>query len=216
MRNRRGVRRDTRTTCASMFWFRQACSKRARMIASPLSRCARVSTQTGKSGAVVNAEFLDSSYKVPGGGWLSSAPDMGGFEVAILTDRLIRRATRDIMWMPKMPLDGLGRMVYGLGWQAGTTQGVGDVGHGGSQQGTSVIILIAPDARAGVVVLINSDAAGASEFLQHLRRWAGFRPRCMPRWGGKRPTCFLYTQLVGSCSRRCAQRHKRGASRRRS
>jgi CubicO group peptidase (beta-lactamase class C family) len=77
-----------------------------------------------KSGAVVNADFLDSSYKVPGGGWLSSAPDMARFEVAILTDRLIKRATRDIMWTPQMPSDGLGRMVYGLGWQAGTTEGV--------------------------------------------------------------------------------------------
>ncbi|MCU1337844.1 MAG: hypothetical protein JWO19_3425 [Bryobacterales bacterium] len=121
-----------------------------------------------KSGAVVNAEFLDSSYKVPGGGWLSSAPDMARFEVAILTDRLIKRATRDIMWTPQMPSDGLGRMVYGLGWQAGTTEGVGDVGHGGSQQGTSTMILIAPDARAGVVVLINSDAAGASELASQL------------------------------------------------
>src|SRR5436309_680673 len=46
-----------------------------------------------QSGAVMNAEFLDSSYKVPGGGWLSSAPDMARFEVAILTDRLVRSAT---------------------------------------------------------------------------------------------------------------------------
>ena len=121
-----------------------------------------------KSGAVVNAEFLDSSYKVPGGGWLSSAQDMARFEVAILSDRLIKRATRDIMWTPQMPSDGLGRMVYGLGWDAGTTGGVGDVGHGGSQQGTSTMILIAPDARAGVVVLINSDAPGASEFASQL------------------------------------------------
>jgi hypothetical protein len=45
---------------------------------------------------------------------------------------------------------------------------VGDVGHGGSQQGTSTMILIAPDARAGVVVLINSDAAGASELASQL------------------------------------------------
>ena len=117
---------------------------------------------------MVNAEFLDSSYKVPGGDWLSSAPDMARFEVAILTDRLIKRVTRDIMWTPQMPSDGLGRMVYGLGWQAGTTEGVGDVGHGGSQQGTSAMILIAPDARAGVVVLINSDAAGASELASQL------------------------------------------------
>jgi serine beta-lactamase-like protein LACTB len=121
-----------------------------------------------KSGAVVNAEFLDASYKVPGGGWLSSAPDMARFEVAILADRLVKRATRDIMWTPQIPSDGLGRMVYGLGWQGGTTEGVVDVGHGGSQQGTSAMMLIAPEARAGVVVLINSDAAGASELAAQL------------------------------------------------
>jgi CubicO group peptidase (beta-lactamase class C family) len=115
-----------------------------------------------KSGAVINAEFLDSSYKIPGGGWLSSAEDMARFEVAILTDRLVTRATRDIMWTPQKPSDGLGRMVYGLGWGVGTTDGVRDVGHGGSQQGTSALMLIAPDARAGVVVLVNSDAAGAN------------------------------------------------------
>jgi serine beta-lactamase-like protein LACTB, mitochondrial len=121
-----------------------------------------------KSGAVVNAEFLDSSYKVPGGGWLSSAPDMARFEVAILGDRLLKRATRDVMWTPQLPSDGRGRMVYGLGWEAGTTGGMGDVGHGGSQQGTSTMILLAPGARAGVVVLINSDAAGASELASQL------------------------------------------------
>jgi CubicO group peptidase (beta-lactamase class C family) len=120
------------------------------------------------SGAVVNAEFLDASYKVPGGGWLSSAPDMARFEAAILSDHLVKRATRDIMWTPQMPSDGLGRMVYGLGWQGGTTQGVVDVGHGGSQQGASAMMLIAPDARAGVMVLINSDAAGASELASQL------------------------------------------------
>src|SRR5262249_51825473 len=38
-----------------------------------------------KSGGVMNAEFLDSSYKMPGGGWLSSASDLARFEAAILT-----------------------------------------------------------------------------------------------------------------------------------
>jgi serine beta-lactamase-like protein LACTB len=121
-----------------------------------------------KSGAVVNADFLDSSYKVPGGGWLSSVEDMARFEVAILNGRLLKRSTLNVMWTPQMPSDGLGRMVYGLGWEVGTTGGVRDVGHGGSQQGTSTKILIAPDARAGVVVLMNSDAAGASELASQL------------------------------------------------
>jgi serine beta-lactamase-like protein LACTB, mitochondrial len=112
-----------------------------------------------KSGAVVNAEFLDSSYKVPGGGLLSSAADLARFEVAILTDQLIMRTTRDMMWTPQMPSDGLGRMAYGLGWQMGTLGDVEDVGHGGTQQGTSAMMLIAPAARAGAVVLTNSDSA---------------------------------------------------------
>ena len=37
--------------------------------------------QKDKSGKVVNAEFLDSSYKIPGGGWLSNAEDMARFGV---------------------------------------------------------------------------------------------------------------------------------------
>jgi CubicO group peptidase (beta-lactamase class C family) len=121
-----------------------------------------------KSGAVVNAEFLDSSYKLPGGGWLSSAPDLARFEVAILNNQLVKGATRDTMWNAQMPSDGLGRMAYGLGWQLGATDDVKDVGHGGSQQGASSMMVIAPDARAGVVVLINSDAAGASALATRL------------------------------------------------
>lgn len=118
----------------------------------------------------MNAEFLDSSYKMPGGGWLSSAPDMARFEVAILKDRLIRGATREIMWTQPMPTDGLGRMAYGLGWQFGIIGGVRDVGHGGSQQGTSTMILMAPDARAGVVVLANADGIDAAGLAARLLR----------------------------------------------
>jgi CubicO group peptidase (beta-lactamase class C family) len=93
---------------------------------------------------------------------------MARFEVAILNDRLVRRATRDLMWTAPMPSDALGRMAYGLGWQLGETDGVKDVGHGGSQQGTSTMMLIAPDARAGVVVLTNSDGVGASGLATRL------------------------------------------------
>ena len=123
-----------------------------------------------KSGALVNAEFLDSSYKVAGGGWLSSAPDMARFAVATLSDHLVKRATRDMMWTQQMPTDGLGRMAYGLGWQFGATGGVRLVGHGGSQQGTSAMMLIAPDTRAAVVVLTNSDGVDAPGLATRLLR----------------------------------------------
>lgn len=58
---------------------------------------------------------MQASYKIPGGGWLSSAQDMARFEAVVLTDGLVRSATRDIMWTPPKPSDRLGRMVYGLG-----------------------------------------------------------------------------------------------------
>ena len=57
-----------------------------------------------------------------------------------MNNRLLKRPTRDMMWTPPMPSDGLGRMVYGLGWQLGAMEDVKIVGHGGSQQGTSTMI----------------------------------------------------------------------------
>jgi len=109
-----------------------------------------------ESGAVENADFLDSTYKIPGGGWLSSAEDMACFEEAILNDKLIKRATRDLMWTALKPSDG-SKDAYGLGWGTWDEGGIAAVGHTGGQQGTSTAFVIAPAKRAGVVVLTNMD-----------------------------------------------------------
>jgi CubicO group peptidase (beta-lactamase class C family) len=114
------------------------------------------------SGAVRNADFLDSSYKIPGGGWLSSAEDMARFEVAILNDKLVRRATRDLMWTPLKPSDGT-KDDYALGWGTIQEDGLFAVGHSGGQQGTSTAFLVAPGPRAGVVVLTNMENVGAMD-----------------------------------------------------
>jgi len=122
-----------------------------------------------KSGALVNADFLDSSYKIPGGGWLSSAEDMANFEVAILNDRLVSHATRDAMWTSQKTSDGK-ETGYALGWGTGKDLGVLDVGHGGGQQGTSTFIMMIPERRAGVVVLINLDGADSSALATDLMK----------------------------------------------
>jgi serine beta-lactamase-like protein LACTB, mitochondrial len=113
-----------------------------------------------KAGDVQNAAFLDASYKIPGGGWLSSADDMAKFEIAVLSDLLMKRATLELMWTPQSPLpenfqkDHRG---YGLGWGTGTVNGVSTYGHDGGQQGTSTVIIVAPEKNAGIVALINMD-----------------------------------------------------------
>ncbi len=124
-----------------------------------------------KSGAVENADFLDPIYKVPGGGWLSSADDMARFEIAMLNDTLIKRATRNIMWTPQTLADGT-RDEYGLGWFIGKDAALQKVGHAGGQQGTSTSIQIAPDQHAGVVVLINMDGVDASGLASELLKIA--------------------------------------------
>lgn len=123
--------------------------------------------QKDKAGKVENADFLDSSYKIPGGGWLSSAADMAKFESAVLHDRLVKRSTLDLMWTPLKPSDG-SEDTYGLGWGIATENGVRYVGHSGGQQGTSTDFLIAPEQQAGVVVLINMDNVPAHDLAKEL------------------------------------------------
>ena len=125
--------------------------------------------QKTDSGTVQNADFLDSSYKIPGGGWLSSADDMARFEVAILKDKLVKRSTRDLMWTPLKPADG-SKDDYGLGWGNGSEGGIASVGHNGGQQGTSTAFTVAPAQRAGVVVLTNMQDVDASDLAQEILR----------------------------------------------
>ena len=122
-----------------------------------------------KSGAIQNSEFLDSSYKIPGGGWLSSADDMARFEIAILTDRLVSRSTRELMWTPLKPSDG-GEDNYGLGWGTDRKLGVFEVSHSGGQQGTSTMMLIVPERHLGVIVLVNEDEVHASELARTIMK----------------------------------------------
>jgi CubicO group peptidase (beta-lactamase class C family) len=119
------------------------------------------------SGTVQNADFLDSSYKIPGGGWISSAEDMAHFEVSILSDKLIKHATRDLMWTPLKPSDG-SKDEYALGWGNSNENGIASVGHNGGQQGTSTSFYIAPAQRAGVVVLANMEDVDVNALAQDI------------------------------------------------
>jgi len=114
-----------------------------------------------KSGIVHNAGVLDSSYKIPGGGLISSADDMAQFEAAILADKLLKRTTRDLMWTMQQPTEGKPSR-YALGWFIAEKFGLRTAGHTGGQQGTDTAFLIAPERRAGVVVLANMDSVSTN------------------------------------------------------
>jgi len=122
-----------------------------------------------KGGVVQNAGVLDSSYKIPGGGLISSADDMAQFEIAVMANKLLKPATRDLMWTPQKTADG-SQNGYALGWGTQKKYGLALVEHTGGQQGTSTSIILAPERRAGIVVLANMDnvdsAALSTEILK--------------------------------------------------
>jgi serine beta-lactamase-like protein LACTB, mitochondrial len=109
-----------------------------------------------KSGVVHNAGVLDSSYKIPGGGLISSADDMARFASAMLNGKLVKPSTRKLMWTPQRTADGA-PTGYGLGWGVDEKLGLTRISHGGGQQGTSTFLALAPDRAVAVVVLANMD-----------------------------------------------------------
>jgi serine beta-lactamase-like protein LACTB len=114
-----------------------------------------------KAGVVDNAGVLDSSYKIPGGGLVSSAEDMARFEIAIMANKLLKPATRDLMWTPQKTTDG-SQNNYALGWGTEKKYGLALVEHTGGQQGTSTSIVLVPERHAGIVVLANMDGVNSA------------------------------------------------------
>lgn len=123
--------------------------------------------QKTNSGTVENADFLDSSYKIPGGGYISSAEDMAQFEVAMLHNKLIDAKTTQLMWTPLKPTMGKPDN-YALGWGISEEDGIRYVGHNGGQQGCSTSFLIAPGKNTGVVVLTNMEGIPASDLAKEI------------------------------------------------
>ena len=115
--------------------------------------------QKDENGNILNSDFLDSSYKIPGGGWLASAEDMAHFEAAMLDDTLVKRSTRDLMWTATLNKLGKG---YGLGFGVTKQDDIVTIAHGGDQQGTSTFIGMVPAQKLGVVVLINMEEVDKS------------------------------------------------------
>jgi CubicO group peptidase (beta-lactamase class C family) len=109
---------------------------------------------------VINAGFMDSSYKIPGGGLVSTAEDLVRFQMALMEGKLLKRATLDLMWTPLKTSDGKSTN-YGLGFELREANGQQVIGHSGSQQGCSTAIAELPDKKIAVAVMANIDEVPA-------------------------------------------------------
>ena len=89
-----------------------------------------------REGGVLNAPYVDNSYKWAGGGFLSTAEDVARFGMAHLSDAgFLQPATRELLWTSQHTNDGEPTN-YGIGWSIGTDHhGRRVVHHGGSSVG---------------------------------------------------------------------------------
>jgi CubicO group peptidase (beta-lactamase class C family) len=114
-------------------------------------------------GRIKNANLMDSSYKIPGGGYVSTAEDLVRFAQALLDGKLLKPATLAQMWSATAVS---GKESYGLGFQV--LEGGRFVMHGGGQPGTSTLLLIVPQARCALAIMANLEATPVRDLIAPL------------------------------------------------
>ena len=111
------------------------------------------------AGALLNAPFVDNSYKWAGGGFLSTTEDLLGFANAHLPGGFLSEEARAMLFTEQHTRDGEG-IGYGFGWQIRTDeQGRRYLSHGGGSIGGTTWLAMQPDARVVVAAMVNLSGA---------------------------------------------------------
>ena len=111
------------------------------------------------TGQLVNAPFVNNSYKWAGGGLLSTTEDVLRFANAHLFGRFLSESARDLLFTEQETVAGEG-VGYGFGWFVQTdAAGRRLLGHSGGSVGGTSLMLIQPDTRVVIVGLINLTGA---------------------------------------------------------
>jgi len=115
--------------------------------------------ERAEDGRVLNAPFVDNSYKWAGGGFVSTPEDIVRFGMAHLGDDFLARETVEMMWTSQLTNAG-STTGYGIGWFTGTTDGTTRmVYHSGGSVGGTTFLLILPEENAVVGMVGNLSQA---------------------------------------------------------
>jgi serine beta-lactamase-like protein LACTB, mitochondrial len=123
-----------------------------------------------------NVPYVDNSYKWAAGGLLSTPEDLVRFGWAIVDGQLLRPETVKLFTTSVRTNDGK-ETGYGIGWAlAKDPQGRRWIGHGGSSVGGASRLMMFPDQRVVVAMIINTeDMPDNVQFVQGIA--SGFLPK---------------------------------------
>ena len=116
--------------------------------------------QKTQSGELRNSGLADTSYKIPGGGLISTAEDLARFAIAMQAGVLVKKETLDQMWAEQRLSDGK-QSAYGFGWGITDRKGMKVVEHGGAQQRVSTYLFMLPEKKMAVALMTNLEGVGA-------------------------------------------------------
>jgi CubicO group peptidase (beta-lactamase class C family) len=119
------------------------------------------------SGEWRNSALADVSYKVPGGGLSSTAPDVARFGLALLGGTLLKKETLAQMMTSQKTLAG--RLTsYGLGFNVSGPGRRREAWHTGGQERVSTLLYLRPDDGLVVVLLSNLERASLTDLARRL------------------------------------------------
>ncbi|HEY4733768.1 MAG: serine hydrolase domain-containing protein [Gemmatimonadaceae bacterium] len=118
---------------------------------------ARFYTRSDSLSPTVNAPYVDQSNKWAGGGYLSNTEDLARFGDAMITGKIVKPATLDLLWTSQRTNDGKATG-YGIGWVVATdSAGRQVVRHSGGSDGGTALLVLYPKQRMVFAFLFNSD-----------------------------------------------------------
>ncbi|MCA1643613.1 MAG: beta-lactamase family protein, partial [Acidobacteria bacterium] len=127
----------------------------------------------GRDGTLKNSPLADNSYKVPGGGLVSTVEDLAKLAAALQTAKVLKKETVEQMYTKQKLRDGK-EIDYGLGWGLASLNGRRYVMHTGAQQRVSTLLYTIPDEGAAVAIMVNVEdtqlSALAGQIAKALRK----------------------------------------------
>jgi CubicO group peptidase (beta-lactamase class C family) len=111
---------------------------------------------------LINAPFVDNSYKWAGGGYLSTAEDLLIFANAMINAEFLKAETVDLLFTSLKTTAGEPTN-YGIGWRLSEVAGERVLGHGGGSVGGTTVLMMIPDKRVVLAVISNLSSARLRE-----------------------------------------------------
>jgi len=127
----------------------------------------------GPNGELLNSALANTSYKIPGGGYISTVNDLAKFAIAVQTNGLLKPETVRMMFTPQKTRDGKPASdapgaAYALGWRISEYKGEREVAHSGSQQRVRTYLYMRPDRKFALVLMCNLEGINLTPIARSL------------------------------------------------